>query len=138
MARLTKQTGLILGAISVAVSVTSTETTATEEGRRAYWYFVSAEQLLEQCESDLSLAHLSSHDDQGILEHVQDKRTCIGYLQGIADALTISGAICLGSDTTIAELHGRVVDYLRTHPNLKRRVASQVVALALGESFSCP
>jgi len=111
---------------------------APAEGRRGVVrYYVTAEQLLKECGSDLTPEHLTWHDQTAVLVHLQDKMTCLGYLLGLADILSVTGTICLTPTATKGDLQEIVASYLREHPNLMERAASQVVTLALSESYPC-
>ena len=100
-------------------------------------YYVTAGQLLKECESDLTPEHLTTHDQRGVLVHIQNKMTCLGCLLGLTDFLSTTGTICLAPTTTKGDLKDLVASYFLEHPDLMERAASQVVILALSESYPC-
>ncbi len=137
MADLMRRTCQFLVSILLATLLSPVGAVPAEGHRGAVKYYVTAGQLLKECESDLTPEHLVSHDPRGELVHIQDKMTCLGYLLGVADILSTTGAVCLAPTTTIRDPHEIVASYLLEHPGLMERAASQVVTLALSESYPC-
>ena len=62
---------------------------------------------------------------------------CIGYIQGVHDALQPTRVICVPGGVTGGQLGDVVKIYLRNHPEDRHRPAEELVAAALKEKFPC-
>jgi hypothetical protein len=67
----------------------------------------------------------------------QNQAFCLGYVAGVADALSASGAICAPKPVTVGQDVAIVMKYLNDHPERRRYSASSLAAVALGEQFAC-
>jgi Rap1a immunity proteins len=61
---------------------------------------------------------------------------CIGYIQGVWDALLRKRDVCRPDGLTVIQL-GDVKLYLRNHPRTQHLPASDLVVFALKEKFPC-
>ena len=89
--------------------------------------FQSGNQLYAACEADTGL--------------------CMGYVAGVADAMSlvqvtggsIAGVVaCIPFPVVIGEAKDVAVKYLREHPELRAYTAVDLVAFALHDAFPCP
>ena len=72
---------------------------------------------------------------------------CIGYVEGIADAIslarsrsqTIGGwTACIPLPVTAGQVRDVAKDYLRRHPGMRQLGAAGLIAAALQETYPCP
>jgi hypothetical protein len=69
-------------------------------------------------------------------------RQCIGYLQGITDAMTTSGVIgvwraCIPAGLNIYQIRDIAVQYLYKNASIRQYTASSLMGEALQDSFPC-
>jgi hypothetical protein len=62
---------------------------------------------------------------------------CIGYIQGVWDALLRKRDVCRPDGLTGSQLGDVVKLYLRNHPETRHQTADELVAAALKEKFPC-
>jgi Ssp1 endopeptidase immunity protein Rap1a len=62
---------------------------------------------------------------------------CIGYIEGVADALSRMHLQCLPEQVAARQIVELAVNYLRDHPEKRHLVASDEVGLALVQAFPC-
>jgi hypothetical protein len=66
--------------------------------------------------------------------------TCIGYIEGAMDSLTIADnpvLDCVPNDISLGQTQLIVRDYLAAHPKKLHSAASFLVTAALSEAFGC-
>jgi Rap1a immunity proteins len=62
---------------------------------------------------------------------------CIGYIQGVWDALLRTRDVCRPDGLTVIQLGDVVKLCLRNHPETRHHTADELVAAALKEKFPC-
>ena len=62
---------------------------------------------------------------------------CIGYIQGVWDALVRKSDVCRPDGLTGSQLGDVVKLYLRNHPETRHQTADELVGAALKEKFPC-
>ena len=62
---------------------------------------------------------------------------CVGYIQGVHDALKPARVICVPDGVTGRQLGDVVKLYIGNHPENRHRSADELVTAALKEKFPC-
>jgi Rap1a immunity proteins len=63
---------------------------------------------------------------------------CIGYVEGITDALNMNGTVCTPADVTVRQAERVIVKYIREdNPEYRHFAASLLAGAALGQAFPC-
>jgi hypothetical protein len=76
-------------------------------------------------------------------QDVSERAYCRGYIEGIADAVLITGArspiaACIPPSVTVAQIVDTTVEYLHDHPREVRSYAGAVLVLeAMRKAFRC-
>ncbi len=88
--------------------------------------YETGNQLLETCTSNKTF-------DRGI---------CLGYLQGVADNLTVSRFMnktksCINPNVTGKQLMGVALKYFGQHPETRHLPAAFLLTMAYGEAWKC-
>ncbi|MFZ2106122.1 MAG: Rap1a/Tai family immunity protein [Roseiarcus sp.] len=68
---------------------------------------------------------------------------CLGYLEGISDAMALGSLIykshaCLPSGVSGRQLIDITVEFLQSHASIRHFQAASLVAVAFANSFPCP
>ena len=68
---------------------------------------------------------------------------CLGYLEGIADALALGSPVyksraCMPSGISGRQLIDIIVEFLQSHAAIRHFQAASLVAVAFANSFPCP
>ena len=108
----------ILGAV-VLTSIWSEQATA-----------IDGNKLFEHCE--FYAAHLPT-----LPLDASKGGYCIGYIQGVHDALQPTRVICVPDRVTGGQLGDVVKLYISNHPENRHRSADELVAAALKEKYPC-
>jgi Rap1a immunity proteins len=87
-----------------------------------FGYFENGNKLLDECNADLSTPQSGS---------------CIGYVMGVADALTSLRVICTPDHSTVGQMRDIVKNQLRAHPERRHLPAATEARLALQQAFPC-
>ena len=86
------------------------------------FYFYTGNEIFQRCNSDIG---------------TPDSVGCVGYVAGIADALTLTNTICVPTDVSVVQVRDIVLKYLREHPERRHYNASGLAATALVSAFPC-
>lgn len=95
-------------------------------------------QLLQLCQAAERLDQEISPREEGIT--AVNFGTCIGYIEGVMDTLTIAHSpalACVPKDIKLGQAQLIVRDYLAAHPKNLHSAASLLVTAALSEAFGC-
>lgn len=77
------------------------------------------------------------NDAEALRRHYPDALTYIWYVNGIADALTLYGRLCLPTNAIEGQLTAVVSKYLKDNPEKWNKAGAELVSDALISVFPC-
>lgn len=81
---------------------------------------------------------LSGDELKVFCDNSDQSELCVGYVNGVADAMVYENVFCRPSNTTNGQLTLIVKNYLSEHPEKLHIHAGILVLEALAEAFPCP